>query len=101
MTGLFCPLWTLATVASGHTCTCTLVIWPMSIQQTDQQTMSLRVENRYSDPAGGLRAVTPNDNADLPDGPAHFLFVGGAGNISLVAANDSTASPVTLTGVTA
>lgn len=37
-------------------------------------------------PATALRPVSPDDLADLPDGPARSLFVGGAG---LVAVEDA------------
>lgn len=30
-------------------------------------------------PAAAIRPISPNDLADLPDGPARSLFVGGAG----------------------
>lgn len=50
-------------------------------------------------PARGLRAVTPSDGADLPDGPCRSLYVGAAGNVSVIAADDT--SPVTFVGVPA
>lgn len=62
--------------------------------------MSLRVESRESG-ARALRAVTPNDGADLSAGIAHSLWVGGAGNISVVAADDPTGSPVLISGIPA
>ncbi len=45
-----------------------------------------------------LRAVTPAD-ADLPSGPCRALWVGGLGNLSLIATDDTTA--VTITAVPA
>ena len=36
------------------------------------------------------KAVTPSDTADLPDGPSRALYVGGAGNISLITGGGST-----------
>ncbi len=42
------------------------------------------------------KAVTPADGTDLPDGPCLALYVGGAGNISLVTTGGTT---LTLTGL--
>lgn len=49
-------------------------------------------------PAKRLRAVTPHDTNELPF-VAKALFVGGAGNLALIAQEDSDA--VTMTGVLA
>ena len=51
----------------------------------------------FSIPAQSLKAVTPNDSADLPDGVCRALYVGGFGDLALIAENDS--SEVTLVGV--
>ena len=48
-------------------------------------------------PADRLVSVTPNDSTDI--GPFRGLWVGGAGNVAIIAANDSSA--VTITGVAA
>ena len=40
-----------------------------------------------------MRSVSPNDAADLPDGPCRALFVGGAGT---VVCTDLTDTEVTL-----
>lgn len=49
----------------------------------------------YSDTAAGparsVRAVAPSDVADLPDGIPKALLVGGAGAISIIAADDTAA----------
>jgi hypothetical protein len=55
-----------------------------------------RFENFVSTPVRTLRAVTPNDDADLPDGICKCLFVGTPGPISIVAADDSVAVVVTV-----
>ena len=52
---------------------------------------------QYDDPADRLVAVTPSDATDLTG--ARALFVGGAGNLALMAVGDTAA--VTLTGVLA
>jgi len=46
-----------------------------------------------------LRAVTPSDSVDLPISPCRALWIGVAGNVALIAADDSSA--VTLTAVEA
>lgn len=51
-----------------------------------------------SDPAVSLEAVTPHDTNDLAT-PARALWVGGAGNVSVIANNDTAA--VTIVGVAA
>lgn len=48
-----------------------------------------------SSPARRLRTVTPSDGADLADLPK-ALFVGGAGTITLIAADDSTSVQLTV-----
>jgi hypothetical protein len=40
--------------------------------------------------AGAIRAVTPNDNTDLPDGPTAGLLIGGAGNVAVIDSSGST-----------
>lgn len=46
-----------------------------------------------------LRAVTPDDDTDLPAGECRALFVGIGGDINVIAADDSVA--VVLPGVAA
>lgn len=46
-------------------------------------------------PSGKLRAVTPSDTADLADGITRAIYVGGAGNVAVIGADDDT--PVTFT----
>lgn len=49
-------------------------------------------------PARNLAAVTPNDSTDLPN-VSKALWIGGAGNVSIIAADDSSA--VLISGVPA
>ena len=42
-------------------------------------------------PSNSAAAVTPSDAADLPGGAAKALWIGGAGNLSLIAENDTVA----------
>jgi hypothetical protein len=52
----------------------------------------------YEDrPSGKLRAVTKADD-DLPDGLTRGLYIGGAGNLSVM---DATGTIVTITGALA
>ncbi len=44
-----------------------------------------------SSPARRLRAVVPNDSADLPEGIAKSLYVGQPGVIWIIAADDTEA----------
>lgn len=46
-----------------------------------------------------IRAVTKSDTAPLPLGPCRALWVGGAGDLSVIAVNDTDA--VTISGVAA
>jgi hypothetical protein len=41
--------------------------------------------------AAQLRAVTPSDTLDLPSGTCRALWVGGAGDVALIADRDSAA----------
>lgn len=50
-------------------------------------------------PAISAKAVTPSADSNLPDGICRALWVGGAGNVVLIAANDTDA--VTIAGVEA
>lgn len=52
-----------------------------------------------ADPGYRLRAVTPHDSTNFTDGVCRALWVGGAGNIAILADGDSSA--VTLAGVAA
>ena len=51
----------------------------------------------FSDPASGVFAITPNDST-IFDGegsnkpPARSVYVGGAGNVSITAMDDTTAT---------
>lgn len=47
--------------------------------------------------ATGAVAVTPNDSADLPAGPARALYIGVTGNVALVPNRGGTS--VTFVGV--
>lgn len=40
-------------------------------------------------PARAIRAVTPSDSADLPDGPCKALFVLTDGDLEIVAESDA------------
>ena len=42
-------------------------------------------------PSGDFVAITPNDGADLPNGPCRAIYVGTAGDASVIGALDSTA----------
>jgi hypothetical protein len=46
--------------------------------------------------SGACRTITPNDGADLPIPGCRAIYVGGAGNISIV---DLTGTTVVFTGV--
>lgn len=48
-------------------------------------------------PAKHLRAVTPSAEDDLPDGPCRALYIGGGGDISVIAEGDI--DVVTLVGI--
>ena len=50
-------------------------------------------------PAGVLRAVTPHASNDLTDGPCRALWIGGTGDIAVIAKDDTAA--VTIVGVPA
>lgn len=47
-------------------------------------------------PARSIRAVTPNNGADLPSGPCKSLMVLEGGNLQIVAAKDADGSHVTI-----
>lgn len=49
--------------------------------------------------AGSLKAVTPA-NSDLPSGVTRALWIGGTGDVAIVAENDGTTA-VTIVGVPA
>lgn len=53
----------------------------------------------FDGPGTKLLAITPADATDLTASKIRALWVGGAGNLSLIALNDTTA--VTITGVLA
>lgn len=48
-------------------------------------------------PARQLRAVTPADGTDLPNGVCDALWIGTAGNVAVIAEDDTAA--VTITSV--
>lgn len=50
-------------------------------------------------PAAALVAVTPSDTVDLAAGIAKALWIGGAGNVRVIAENDTVA--ITLTAAAA
>jgi metal-dependent HD superfamily phosphatase/phosphodiesterase len=52
-----------------------------------------------SSPATGGLAVTPSDSADVTNGRARSLYIGGAGDVTVVFARGS--APVTHVGVPA
>ena len=41
-------------------------------------------------PIISIKSVTPNDSADLPDGPCRAMILNGAGNIRFITLNDDT-----------
>lgn len=41
-------------------------------------------------PTGKVRSVTPNDSTDLSLGACRALWVGGAGNVAIIAEEDDT-----------
>lgn len=58
---------------------------------------ALKVVNQ----GGKVYAVTPADGSDLPNGPCVALWVGGAGNITLVAEKNAINEAVTFNSVPA
>ncbi len=48
-----------------------------------------------------LRLITKSDTAKLPLGPCRALWIGGAGDVAVVAVNDELAAPVTISAVPA
>lgn len=60
---------------------------------------AFRHENSVLSSARTLRAVTPNNDADLPLGTCKALHIGVGGTLAVIAADDS--SSVTLTVLTA
>lgn len=59
----------------------------------------LPVPSDSSSPAGHLRSVTPHATGNIAGEPCRALWVGGAGNIAVVASGDD--DPVILTNVPA
>ena len=57
------------------------------------------VSSADTSPANSAKAVTPSADSNLPDGICRALWVGGAGSVVLIAANDTDA--VTIAGVEA
>jgi hypothetical protein len=55
--------------------------------------------NTVNSPVTGMDAVTPSDTIDLPGGTCRAIWAGVAGNVAIIAADDSAA--VTLKGVPA
>lgn len=56
------------------------------------------INNRQTGSAVDAKPVTPSNSVDLPDGPARAIFVGAAGDLSIVTGGGST---VTLVGLSA
>lgn len=63
----------------------------------DYTNTSLTADNTA--PAFGAIAVTPSDSTNLTGGPCRGLWVGGAGNINVIMANNG--ASVTFVGVPA
>lgn len=68
----------------------------MATRQNDYGTT---VEISDTAPASSLKAVTPHASSNLPDGRCRALWVGGAGDVAIIAENDTVA--VTITAVPA
>ncbi len=51
--------------------------------------------------AAKLRLITKSDTEKLPLGVCRALWIGGAGDVAVVAADDDLAAPVTISGVLA
>lgn len=58
-----------------------------------------RADGTSTSCGASLRVVAPSDSVRLPDGACRALYVGGTGDLSIIAVNDE--SPVTLKGVPA
>ena len=57
--------------------------------------MALKVYDPLSTASGrALRAVTPSDSDNLPDGPCRSLTATGAGTISVIAVDDDSAQTI-------
>jgi hypothetical protein len=52
--------------------------------------------SNYSDPVARIVAVTPNDSADLANGPSRGLYLGTGGDVVL---QDTTGTQVTLSNM--
>jgi hypothetical protein len=46
------------------------------------------------EPCRNPRTVVPNDSTDLPDGEAYSLWIGGAGNLTVISPNGQTIGPI-------
>jgi hypothetical protein len=53
--------------------------------------MPIFTPSDVTEPAASLRSVTPHASNSLPDGVCRALWVGGAGDVSVIAENDTTA----------
>lgn len=77
----------------------------MSLMVVDEKTnapvtaKAVRGALKVNGAAGSLVAVTPSDDDDIAGSPAIGLWVGGAGDIAIIAENDT--APVTITAVAA
>ncbi len=61
--------------------------------------MSFKSLPSPSIPATSLKVVAPHATNNLPDGVARALWIGGAGDVAIIAQNDTAA--VTISGVAA
>jgi hypothetical protein len=61
--------------------------------------MSFNAPSDKTAPAKSVKAVTPHASNDLPDGVCRGLYVGGDGDVDLIAVGDD--AMVTFAGVTA
>lgn len=65
----------------------------MPITQTTGQTNEYMIGNRKLGPndcAIGGRTVTPDDETDLPNGPCRAIYVGTAGNLTVIGLDGQT-----------
>lgn len=60
--------------------------------------MSAPYEDR---PSGKMRAVTPSDSADLPDGQTRGLYIGSISGGAGMSVIDATGATVTIAGLVA
>lgn len=51
--------------------------------------------------AAKLRLITKSDTEKLPLGPCRALWIGGAGDVAVVAVDDELSAPVVMSGIAA